>query len=315
VPGGLVFACLSHDIIAHETTHALLDGMHRRFLNATNPDVHAFHEGFADLVALLQHFTFADVLRHQIALTRGDIRGHENLLGQLAGQFGRAAGQRGALRDAIGKIDPQTNSWIPHVPDPNEYQQLTEPHDRGAILVAAVFDAFLGIYERRTSDLLRLSTEGTGVFKPGAIHPDLVGRLADEASKTAHHVLTMCIRALDYCPPTDITFGEFLRAVITADTDAVADDDLKYRIAFIEAFRKRGIYPRDLRTLSEDSLVWRTPHTDEIRPSAALEKGIRRVRAYAQGFLFSGDGGGTRGSRGQVFDFERKLRRELHDWL
>ena len=29
--GGTVFTCLSHDIIAHETTHALLDGMHRRF--------------------------------------------------------------------------------------------------------------------------------------------------------------------------------------------------------------------------------------------------------------------------------------------
>jgi hypothetical protein len=315
VPGGLVFACLSHDIIAHETTHALLDGMHRRLLNATNPDVHAFHEGFADLVALLQHFTFAEVLRHQIALTRGDIRGHENLLGQLAGQFGRAAGQRGALRDAIGRIDPQTNSWIPHAADPNEYQQLTEPHDRGAILVAAVFDAFLGIYERRTSDLLRLSTEGTGVLNPGAIHPDLVGRLADEASKTAQHVLTMCIRSLDYCPPTDITFGEFLRAVITADTDAVPDDDLKYRIAFIEAFRKRGIYPRDLRTLSEDSLLWKTPDTDEIRPSAALEAGIRRVREYSQDFLFIGDGVGPRGARKQIFEFQRKLRRDLHDWL
>ena len=34
-----VFTCLSHDIVAHETTHALLDGLHRRFIEASNPDV------------------------------------------------------------------------------------------------------------------------------------------------------------------------------------------------------------------------------------------------------------------------------------
>jgi hypothetical protein len=48
-PGTLVFTCLSHDIIAHETTHALLDGVHPRFNEPTNPDVHAFHEAFADI--------------------------------------------------------------------------------------------------------------------------------------------------------------------------------------------------------------------------------------------------------------------------
>ena len=176
-------------------------------------------------------------------MTRGDLRNQENLLGQLAGQFGRASGMRGALRDAIGRSDPATGKWVPHIPDPAEYEATLECHDRGAILVAAIFEAFLGIYDGRTADLLRLATGGTGVLEPGAIHPDLVERLAAEAAKSAQHVLTMCIRALDYCPPVDITFGEFLRAIITADTDAVPDDDLHYRIAFVEAFRRRGLVP------------------------------------------------------------------------
>src|SRR5688572_9320528 len=61
MPGAFVFTCLSHDIIAHEVTHAILDGLYPRFSEASNPDVLAFHEAFADIVALFQHFTFPEV--------------------------------------------------------------------------------------------------------------------------------------------------------------------------------------------------------------------------------------------------------------
>lgn len=107
-PRGMVFTCLSHDIVAHETTHALLDGFHEYFLEATNPDVLAFHEAFADLVALFQHFTFPEILAHQIARTRGNLES-DNLLAQLAAQFGLARGTHGALRDAIGRFDAEKN--------------------------------------------------------------------------------------------------------------------------------------------------------------------------------------------------------------
>jgi len=94
-PGTLVFTCLSHDIIAHETTHALLDGVHPHFNMPMNPDVLAFHEAFADVVALFQHFSYTGILRNQVARTRGNLA-NENLLGKLAQQFGSATG-RGRL--------------------------------------------------------------------------------------------------------------------------------------------------------------------------------------------------------------------------
>lgn len=72
-------------------------------------------------------------------------------------------------------------------------------------------------------------------------------------------MLTICIRALDYLPPVDITFGDYLRALITADFDLIPNDSLGYRVAFMEAFRLRGIYPSDVRTFSEESLIWEGP--------------------------------------------------------
>jgi hypothetical protein len=255
LPGGTVFTCLSHDIVAHETAHAILDGMHRRFIEASNVDALAFHEAFADIVALFQHFTLPEAVRQQISQLRGDLSQRSRLSG-LATQFGEAIGHYGALRDAIDDVDDETG-----LPDPTAIERTMEPHARGAILVAAVFDAFVSIYKSRIADLLRMTTGDGSRFPEGDLHPDLVNRLTAEATKAAGHVLRMCIRALDYLPPVDINFGDYLRALITSDTDLIADDSRGYRIAVVEAFRRRGIYPRDIRSLSVDNLIWGRPET------------------------------------------------------
>ncbi|HEY4266152.1 MAG TPA: S8 family serine peptidase, partial [Micropepsaceae bacterium] len=269
-PGSLVFTAISHDIVAHETTHALLDGLHRRYIEATNPDVLAFHEGFADIVALFQHFTMPEALKTQIARTRGDL-GRQSLLGALAVQFGHATGNYGALRDAIGTCD-ENGVWHPHQPKTTDYTNATEPHDRGAVLVAAVFDAFLQLYRARTADLIRLATGGTGILGEGALPDDLTDRLAEEAATVARHCLEICIRGLDYCPPVDITFHDYLRAVITADRDIAQDDPLGYRVAFVSAFRARGISSLDVRSISSDSLAWEPPPLQIGRLADVLKK-------------------------------------------
>jgi hypothetical protein len=302
-----VFTCVSHDIVAHEVTHALLDGIHRRFNEASNPDVLAFHEAFADIVALFEHFSLPDVLRHQIAATRGDL-GSQNRLGELAQQFGQAIGRSGALRSAIGETDAETGEWKPIKPDPSAYRRAKEPHERGAILVAAVFDAFLTIYRARVADLLRIATEGTGVLPEGHLHPDLVIRLADEAATSAQRVLGMCIRALDYCPPVDITFGDYLRALVTADFENDPVDDAHQRVAFVEAFRRYGIVPEDIRTLSIDGLLWRpTAAADEEDENVVLSE----VKSWA---VHIGSWNLTQDRR-ELFDLMRTLRARLHDYL
>jgi hypothetical protein len=258
-PGGLVFTCLSPDIVAHETTHAILDSIHPRYIEDTNPDVAAFHEGFADIVALLQRFTFRELVENRLYAAAGRLDRQGFILGELATQFGEALkGNRGALRNMIGAIDSK-GRWQPLTPSPSDYASNVEAHDRGAVLVATIFDAFQRIYTFRTRDLLRIATNGTGVLPEGSISADLVGRLAGEAAEIAEHLLHICIRALDYSPPNDITFGAYLRALITADLDIAPEDETGYRVALIEAFRARGIFPERVNTLSVESLLWQRP--------------------------------------------------------
>lgn len=263
---GWVFTCLSQDIIAHETTHAILHGMQKRSIEPTSTDALAFHEGFADIVALLQHFSLSSVVEHELGRSRGSLRDTQ-LLNGLATQFGQATGRKGALRSALELIEKeQAAKELAANEEEREKQRKAlptmantlEPHKRGQFLVAAVFDAFVTIYERRTADLMRLA----GRAQDGAaLSPDLVRRLATEARKAADHILRMCVRALDYIPPVDLQFGEYLRAIVTADADLVPNDPLCYRVAIAEAFRKRGIFVPGALSMAPDSLMW-----DELDP-------------------------------------------------
>lgn len=305
-PSGTVFSCLSQDVVAHETTHALLDGMHRRYVEDNHPDTLAFHEAFADIVALFQHFSFPQVLAHQIARTRGDLEA-QSLLGELAQEFGVATGRYGALRSAIGETG-EDGVWRPIIPDPMRLADADEPHERGAILVAAVFAAFLAIYKVRSNAVLKLASGGTGILAQGALPPNVVDALAAEANKTASHFLQMCIRALDYCPPFDITFGDYLRALVTADYDMVPDDRLGYRVALIESFRRWGIVPEGLKTLSEEQLRWPYARLEYDQTGNVLASVAADMRNLIGDSLFVRD-------RGKVFETLRAARARAHELI
>lgn len=243
LPGQLIFTCLSHDIVAHEVAHAALNRLHQYYSEPTNPQVPALHEAFADLVALFQRHTFPEVVAPAIREVRGDLLDRNNRLLDIGAQFGLAAGKGGPLRRIAGK------------PDPNLFARTREPHDLGWILVSAVYEGFVSTFERRTRDLLRLATGGSGRLPEGELQPDLINRLTAECVRTAQAVLSMCIRATDYLPPVDPTFSDFLRAMVTADFELNRADDSGLRAAMIEAFRLRGIRPESVGSLAVPSLL------------------------------------------------------------
>ncbi|APV51005.1 hypothetical protein BWI17_15710 [Betaproteobacteria bacterium GR16-43] len=266
LPGQTIFTCLSHDIIVHETTHAILDGLRSHFLEQTNPDVAAFHEAFADLVALFRHFTHREVLLDAIQRTGGRLyssalKGEgladqaaqswlaagdldRNPLIELAAQFGEARGMHGGLRSAIGK--PKTMK---------ELRDTSECHERGSILVAAVFDAFFTVYIQRAARHFRIYRSAGGREREDVSAP-LADALCDEATRTAMQFFRSCVRALDYLPPVDVTFGDFLRAVMTSEKDFDPADKDNIRDAWMQAFRRRAILPDDADSFSSAGLAW-----------------------------------------------------------
>lgn len=221
----VVFTCLSHDVVVHETTHALLDGLRGYFMAPSSPDQAAFHEGYADIVALLSVLSVETLvarlvdrgaapprragLVHRGALTEESLR-QTVLLGMAEEMDAEAGGARvNALRRSV-VIEPDRGLL-----GTDEYR---EPHRRGEILVAAVMRTFVDVWSARLATL-------------GAIEGDYVdrGRVAEEAATVADQLLTMMVRAIDYTPPIHVTFGDFLSAVLTADAE-VRDDDSRYQL-------------------------------------------------------------------------------------
>ena len=240
----MIFSCLSHDVVAHETTHALIDGLRGRFTDPSSPDQAAFHEGFSDVVALLSVFSIRAVVEavldrnsrgkekkkrtrnaalvHEDDLTDEALR--ESLLFGLAKEMGQEmANVRGqALRRSVLLQPADVKS-----------EEFEEPHRRGEILVAAMMGAFLGVIVERLRSLGRIQ----GKFFDRE-------RVAEEAAESADYLLTMAIRALDYTPPVHVEFPDFLSALVTADHE-IRPDDSKYRFRkhLIVSFRAYGIKP------------------------------------------------------------------------
>jgi hypothetical protein len=238
---GRVFTCLSHDVVVHETTHALVDGLRRKFMAPSSPDQAAFHEGFSDVIALLSVFSLADVLRLLIDLDPASEEGPDGLVRReavsmdrlkasvllgLAEQMGPESGQAraNALRRSV-QIGPDVNAL--------KLLEYQEAHRRGELLVAAVMRAFLAVWTKRLASL-------------GAKEGDYLDldRVAEEGATVAATLLTMSVRALDYTPPIHLEFGDFLSALLTADSE-IRSDDSRYglRDALVEWFGRYGITP------------------------------------------------------------------------
>lgn len=272
--GKPIFTSLSHDVVAHETTHAVLDGLRSRYTEASGPDQAAFHEGFADIVAILSIFSLPEVVAAGLGIadnlpgvgeplafitedkvTPAAIR--DSILLGIGAEIGMATGAgRGALRQSV-KLEPR--------PDILNDPDMAEAHSRGEVVVAAMTGAFVKMWTTRISHLGTF--DGRGYNMTAVI---------EEGAKAAAQLLQMSIRAIDYCPPTDLDFGQFLAGLLTADRELVPDDSrFGYRELVRQSFGDFGIVPPSGQTDADG--CW--PHfaaSDALRYSRSNAEALTR---------------------------------------
>jgi hypothetical protein len=240
--GEKVYSCLSHDVVVHETTHALLDALRERYLDPSSPDQAAFHEGFADVIALLsvfaQHELVEELLRRGRIRTRGVpsdmIHVSEVTVPALkkSALFGLAE-QMGQEMESVRGSALRNSATLPLDPTLRNSGEYLEPHRRGELLVASVLHAFVAAWAKRIA----------GLAPPGTRMHSLA-RVAEEGADIAEVLVTMWIRALDYMPPVHVEFGDALSGALTADTE-VRPNDSRYqlRALTINAFKTYGFTP------------------------------------------------------------------------
>jgi hypothetical protein len=282
VPGQTVFTCLSHDVVVHQTVHTILGALRPDLmLDSMSLDDTSLQEALADLTPLLFHFTHSQVVLETIQRTAGVLfRSHldaerdpggdapriaaeiasANPLLAVSQDFGEAIGKAAGIRNALADLDPTA------------LDRADEPHARGAIVVAAVFDALFSIYQRRTLDLFRIFRAGGGRLQGNDVPEPLAARLFDEVGRVASRFFNMCWRAFDYCPAVHVSLGDYLRACVTADYEYTREDEWGVRDSMMQAFRLRGIKPTAAAFFTEDALRWPLVHASAL-PKAGLDPG------------------------------------------
>ncbi len=254
-PGQTIYTCLSYDVVAHQAAHPVLSGLRDDWNEGD--DGQAFHESLADLMAMLVRCAEKPVVRRAIREAGVDLRpkGDRPLaLFALGRQFSEAAALGAEVRG------------FPDAPDLERYATEEGHHQRSIRLTSAYIEGVLDTYRDQTADIVGLA--GASAYS-ARLHPDLVRRLAAELSTLATDTLHAVIAGFDFLPASNLDFGDFLRAFLTADQLLFGRKHARLRPHMIEAFQRRGLAP-NTGSLAEEALVW---------PYAELPAAVRMPRA------------------------------------
>lgn len=225
--GELIHSCLSCDIVAHETGHAIIDGIAADLLDAATPQSLAIHEALADLTAVLMAFRSHTLRPHILEKEDGSIM-KPTAFSTIAEEFAAGRGHRDGLRSLVNKANL----------DPNDAQYCVrrdEPHDLSTVLSGALYSVMIKIHEDLKHEYAKQP------FYASRENP-LYSASGEALMIGAERLKRITFRALDYVPPGEVSYADYGQALIEVDRVAYPDDD-KIRNWVRGEFVRRRIVP------------------------------------------------------------------------
>jgi hypothetical protein len=156
VGGRTVFSGESPDVVCHEMGHAILDAIKPELFDAPSQEAAAFHEGFADVSAILSALQLPSMRAAVLKDTGGHLY-RNSRLSRLAEQLGTAiraqapdAVDPDCLRNAVNSF---TYSDPMELPSSAPASQLSsEPHSFSRLISGAIFEAMAGMLATSSPD-------------------------------------------------------------------------------------------------------------------------------------------------------------------
>jgi hypothetical protein len=227
-PSHTVYTCRSFDIVAHETGHAILDGLKPGWLSIGNPpQTGGLHESFGDLTAIFLTLAQLDQCEAIVAQTKADLHA-KSFLSDMAEEFGLALGRPNGLRNADNDLKLS--------------QVSTEVHAISQVFTGGVFDVLADMFAFTRKPLQRddaavLYEVGQYVcglvFRALAAAPNNGATYADVVNKM------LTIVAADGKPPQYATFIKnrfsFREVIAPLAVELAAHEDLEVAPAFTDS--------------------------------------------------------------------------------
>lgn len=219
-----VFTCRSLDIVAHETGHAILDGLKPGWLGfGQPPQTGGLHEAFGDLSAIFLALSQLDQVEAVIALSKANLH-NKNFIAALAEEFGAALGSTTGLRNADNDLKLS--------------QVGNEVHAISQVFTGGIYDVLADIFALERIRQIKSKD------------PALV------LLEVARHVASLLIRAIMAAPASGATYADVVNQMLSISN--AQGDPAAYRSYMRSRFTLREVVvsPTPLNALVEGQMEY-----------------------------------------------------------